>query len=138
MPSFVQVPGREPKASWLRIKGILLGFLLRTLTGPERTWSNIMINTLELLWGDIRFSFYHLKNSPGFALIVILTLALGIGANTTVFSWINSTLLDPIPGIACTNQIVAFVRGETGENSTPPLPTWTMWICGKGTAVFQA
>lgn len=80
-----------------------------------------MINTIEQLWRDLRFSYFQLKKSPGFTIIVVLTLTLGIGANTTVFSWINSTLLDPIPGIARTSEIVAFVRGETGENSTPPM-----------------
>ncbi len=47
-----------------------------------------------------------IAKAPGFAAIVILTLALGIGANTTIFSWINSALLNPVPGISNPNEVV--------------------------------
>jgi len=52
-------------------------------------------------WQDVRYSLRVIAKAPGFAAIVILTLAMGIGANTTIFSWINATLLNPIPGLAC-------------------------------------
>jgi predicted permease len=52
---------------------------------------------LESLWADVRFAFLRLAKAPGFAATVILTLAIGIGANTAVFSVLNSVLIKPLP-----------------------------------------
>ena len=62
-------------------------------------------------WQDVRYSLRMISRAPGFASIAILTLALGIGANTTIFSWINSALLNPAPGIAKPNEILSLVQG---------------------------
>jgi putative ABC transport system permease protein len=65
---------------------------------------------------DIRYSLRLIAKAPGFAAIAILTLALGIGANTTIFSWINSALLNPVPGIGNPSEVVALMERKPGDS----------------------
>jgi len=52
---------------------------------------------LESILADLKFVFRRLRKSPGFTATVLLTLAIGIGANTAVFSVLNSVILKPLP-----------------------------------------
>src|SRR6266849_6144283 len=70
-------------------------------------------------WQDVRYSLRMIAKAPGFAVIAILTLALGIGANTTIFSWINSALLNPVPGLASPSEVVALTLSKPGDNPFP-------------------
>jgi predicted permease len=71
------------------------------------------------LWQDIRYSLRMIAKAPGFVALAVLTLALGIGANTTIFSWINSALLNPVPGLANPSEVVSLTLNKPGETPFP-------------------
>src|SRR6476660_1739945 len=68
---------------------------------------------------DLKCGVRVLTKSPGFAALAIVTLALGIGANTTIFSWINSTLLNPVPGLNKPSEVVSLTLSKPGDNPFP-------------------
>src|SRR5215469_6534280 len=74
---------------------------------------------MSSFWQDVKYSLRMIAKAPGYAAIAILTLALGIGANTTIFSWINATLLNPIPGLASPRDLVTLSLSESAENPFP-------------------
>src|SRR3954454_9931330 len=75
---------------------------------------------MKQLLGDIRYALRQLRRAPGFALTAVFTLALGIGANSTILSWISATLFNPIPAAKNVDRMLALQRGERSEHPTPP------------------
>ncbi len=59
------------------------------------------------MWNDLKFGLRSFRKSPAFAAVAVLTLGLGIAANTTVFGWIDTVLLRPLPGVKDAHQLVA-------------------------------
>ena len=78
---------------------------------------------LETIVQDVRFSFRMMARNPGFTAVAVLTLAIGIAANTTVFAWINAILLQPLAGVTEANRLVTVEtvtsNGEWVPNSYP-------------------
>jgi macrolide transport system ATP-binding/permease protein len=75
---------------------------------------------LEIFWMDLRFAFRRLINSWGFTLIAVLSLALGIGANTAIFSLVNTVLLRPMP-VENPERLVALNFASEKSNNIYPL-----------------
>jgi putative ABC transport system permease protein len=76
-------------------------------------------SAVERLWTDVKFGFRILRKNPGFATIAILTLALGIGANTAIFSVVYGALLAPLP-MPHPEQLVLVWSDDDGRNVVSP------------------
>ena len=75
------------------------------------------------LWRDFRYALRTMRKSPVFVVFVVLTLALGIGANTTVFTLINTLILNPLP-VPDSAGLASIARAETAATakSGAPMP----------------
>jgi hypothetical protein len=72
---------------------------------------------MSTLIKDIKYAFRQLSKNPGFTVVVLLTLALGIGANTAIFSLTNTLLLESLPGVKSPHELV--LVSDKGNNSLP-------------------
>ena len=78
---------------------------------------------LDNLRQDVRFGIRMMRRNPAFTLVAVLTLAIGIAASATVFTWINAVLLEPLGGVTAPNRLVTVEtvtsNGEWVPNSYP-------------------
>ena len=72
------------------------------------------ISLMRSLWQDVSHGFRLLARSPGLTVITVLTLALGIGANTAIFSGVNALTVRPLP-VADPHRLVALTTQQAGS-----------------------
>src|ERR1700685_88629 len=91
--------------------------------GDARPGRLALSNFMEVLWRDLRYAARIMRKSPLFVLFVVLTLGFGIGANTTVFTVINTLILNPLPAPASSGlAAVGLMKARSTSNSSAPLP----------------
>src|ERR1700704_3469786 len=98
---------------------------LRSFGGVEQTKENYRdqrgLPMIETTLQDLRFGLRMLRRSPGFSILAILCLTLGIGANAAVFSWVEGILFRPYPAVTHQEQLFALTGTARGE---PELTSW--------------
>jgi putative ABC transport system permease protein len=94
---------------------------------PLTLGTNRRTNMIADLWQDLRFGARMLKRKPGFTLIASLTLALGVGANTAIFSVVNALLLRPLPFVEAERLALLAERSRDGERQGVPYPNFEDW-----------
>ena len=103
---FVVTAGR----AWLAV--ITHTHMAQPDAGERHGWRGGLDRTIQ----DVRYAFRSLKNRPGFTAVIVMTLSLGIGANTAIFTLVNEIVLRPLP-IGDPSTVVDIFADVPGGNS---------------------
>jgi putative ABC transport system permease protein len=110
-----------------------LGNVTRLKEVSREMWT---FAALESFWQDVRYGARTLRKSPGFTIVAVLTLALGIGANTAIFSVVQAVLLRPLP-FRDPGRLVLLTEYKAGkvDQAGVPYPDYLEWK--KRNTVFE-
>src|ERR1043166_8504874 len=91
---------------------------------------------VENIWRDLRFAVRSLRKMPGFTAIAVLVIAVGIGANTAVFSVINAVLLKPLTYPEPQSLVQLLNTGPQGAFGAGNIPKFKIWH--EQSSIFEA
>src|SRR2546430_5345018 len=77
---------------------------------------NDQIGIMETLLHDIRYALRMLRKTPAFTTVAVLSIALAIGLNSAVFTWVKAVILQPLPGVRAAHELVN-MSGVQGERN---------------------
>lgn len=105
----------------------LVRFGNRTTTREQVTAADATLG-LDRIWGDVRYAWRQLAKSPGFSITAVVTIALGIGVNTAIFSSMDAVVLRPLAVPAVDRVVTIAERQDRGSDEGIALANYEDWM----------